>query len=151
MTPQEHPDGAVSKADVVARLAGQRPEMPPSVAAPARTPVPADAEEEDGREALGGDLRRQLAAIIAHPKMPAPERRFMDGDACDRCPKALDAADAVIAAGFRLVSDDEATVDRVAAALAAADSAAGTALALSYEERWAMAREAIRAMQGGER
>lgn len=113
----DSPADAVSKADVVARLAGQHAETVPSVSAPARTPVPEDTEERDGRKALSDDLRRQLAAIIAHPKMPAADRRYFAGGGCDRCPKALDAADAVIEAGFRLVSDDEATVDRLAAVL----------------------------------
>lgn len=65
-------------------------------------------------EALSDDLRRQLAAIIAHPKMPADVRRFAGTDECDRCTGSLDVADAVIKAGFRLVSEDDATVDRVA-------------------------------------
>ncbi len=77
---------------------------------PPDPPEDATASGNDG----SGDLRRQLAAIIAHPKMPASERSYFESGGCDRCPKALDAADAVIEAGFRLVSEDDTTVERVA-------------------------------------
>jgi hypothetical protein len=58
-------------------------------------------------------------------------------------------AEAALRAGYRRVVEDDTTVDRVAAALAAADSAAGTGLALTYEERWEMARQAIRGIRDG--
>jgi hypothetical protein len=45
--------------------------------------------------------REALAAIIAHPKMDARSRKFMPS--CGVCPKSLDAADAVLAAGYRRI------------------------------------------------
>jgi hypothetical protein len=47
-----------------------------------------------------GDLRAELAAIIAHPTMPANVRRFESPSFCDRCTRALRAADALLAAGW---------------------------------------------------
>jgi hypothetical protein len=72
-------------------------------------------------QAARDDLRADLAAVIAHPKMPADIRRFAGEDECDRCTRALDAADAVLAAGFRRVSEDDDTVEQVAQALAVHD------------------------------
>lgn len=68
------------------------PALPSSVAADGRTPGPADTEERDGRKAL----RAELMGLIL-----------------DAGTAGL-AADVILASGYRrLVSDDEATVERV--------------------------------------
>jgi hypothetical protein len=53
--------------------------------------------------------------------MEAEHRRFIDSDGCDVCPRSLSAADAVLGAGYRRVSEDDDTVERVARGLCVFD------------------------------
>lgn len=79
----------------------------------------------EGAGELRNDLRASerghLAATIAHPKMAADIRRFAGTDECDRCVRALDAADALLADGWVRVVEDDDTIQTVAVALAAHD------------------------------
>ena len=134
-------------------------ELLSSSAAPARTPVPADAEERDGREALSDDLSREHAmARVMDPNahddaFPMnPDRRV------ERLDSALAHAIAAVEAGFRLVSEDDATVDRVARAM----HLAGCECGMSFDDHqvsmlndfgeedegyMVMARAAVRALR----
>lgn len=86
-----------------------------------RTPVRRYADAPGPAQGESAALRETLAALIAHPKMPADVRRFAGEDECDRCTRSLAAADAVLRAGFRRVVEDDVTIERLAKALAAFD------------------------------
>lgn len=76
------------------------------------------ADTNEAAEARTDELRAEreyLAAMIAHPMMANPV--WMDADVCDRCTKALEAADRILAAGFRRVPEDAETVERVGLAM----------------------------------
>lgn len=139
-----------------AKLAAVRVErvaLPSSSAAPGRTPVPADTEGRDGGEALSDDLSRERAmARVMDPNahddtFPMhPDRRV------ERLDSALAHAIAAVDAGYRLVSEDDATVERVARVLhdRLCDRADGDEACEDYDDhRWykADARAAVRALR----
>lgn len=102
----------------------ERAETVPSVAAPGPTPVPADTEERDGREPLSGDHSGSptRAAVEALAALLEPEAfdPTVSASRAWREPTqavALNHAAKVITSGYRLVSEDDATLDRVAAAI----------------------------------
>lgn len=72
-------------------------------------PRVAASETRPGPEGPGTRMTavQALAAVIAHPAMPGDVRAFEGLDTCDRCTRALGAAEAVLAAGYALVSEEE--------------------------------------------
>lgn len=84
-------------------------------AAPGLTGSLPDASDREPGTGRLDDLRALLAVTIAHPKMPADIRRYAGGDECDVCVRALDAADAVLEAGFVRVSVDDDTAAEIRA------------------------------------
>lgn len=114
--------------DSPATIGRDATDSPPSVAVAARTPVPADTEERDGGEALSGDLARVLVEAEGF-EQPAHVHYAQ--------------AAAVLAAGYRLVSEDDTTVERVARALWRSDIA--DVPVSDTDANWAIARGPVMA------
>ncbi len=118
----------------------ESPETVAGVAAPGRTPATEGDRTPEGRT---DDLRAEMAAI-AH----APSKTLLGRDPISSCPSPHEAVeravDALIAAGYRLVSEDEATVDRLAGLLTDWFEGRGRA---EFWDAQDMARAAVRALR----